>query len=166
VRFFRRAAQPADLPAIVSIYNHTIPSRKVTADLEPVSVASREAWFAEHAAANRPLWVAEDDEGHIAAWLSFSDFNRRPAYAGTAELSIYVREDCRRQGLGRQLLADAIEVAPKLGLHSLIGLIFGHNQPSLSLFNAFGFTSWGMLPRVAVMDGREYDLVIVGRRVD
>jgi phosphinothricin acetyltransferase len=112
------------------------------------------------------LWVAEDDAGHIAAWLSFSDFNRRPAYAGTAELSIYVREDCRGRGLGRQLIAEAIEVAPELGIHSLVGLIFGHNQPSLSLFTVFGFTRWGVLPRVAVMDGLEYDLVIVGRRVD
>jgi phosphinothricin acetyltransferase len=54
-----RDATAADLPAIVDIYNSTIPSRMVTADLEPVSVASREAWFADHSPERWPLWMAE-----------------------------------------------------------------------------------------------------------
>lgn len=36
-------ARPEDLPEIVAIYNSTINSRQVTADLQPVSVASRQA---------------------------------------------------------------------------------------------------------------------------
>jgi len=43
-----RAATEADLPAIVEIYNSTIPGRMVTADLEPVTVESRRAWFQAH----------------------------------------------------------------------------------------------------------------------
>ena len=41
-----RAARDADLPAIVAIYNAAIPGRQATADTEPVTVKSREAWFA------------------------------------------------------------------------------------------------------------------------
>ena len=40
-----RHAQAADLPEIVAIYNASIPGRMATADTEPVTVASREAWF-------------------------------------------------------------------------------------------------------------------------
>lgn len=36
-------ATKADLPAVVAIYNQIIPSRLATADLEPVTVASRAA---------------------------------------------------------------------------------------------------------------------------
>ena len=43
-----RLAEPADLPAIVEIYNATIASRQVTADLEPVPVESRFEWFRAH----------------------------------------------------------------------------------------------------------------------
>ncbi|MDZ4938569.1 N-acetyltransferase, partial [Clostridium perfringens] len=46
-----------DLPAIVDIYNSTISGRKVTADLEPVTVESRIEWFEEHSNDFRPLWV-------------------------------------------------------------------------------------------------------------
>jgi L-amino acid N-acyltransferase YncA len=36
-----RDAVEEDLPAIVEIYNSTVPSRMVTADPEPVSIESR-----------------------------------------------------------------------------------------------------------------------------
>ncbi len=54
-----RDAAEEDLPAIVEIYNSTVPSRLVTADPEPVSVESRRAWLYEHNPESRPLWVAE-----------------------------------------------------------------------------------------------------------
>ena len=56
-----RLATPADLPAIVAIYNSTVASRMVTADLTPVSVESRQRWFEEHRPESRPLWVLERD---------------------------------------------------------------------------------------------------------
>ncbi len=158
-----RHAALADLPAIVAIYNSTVASRMVTADLAPVSVESRQRWFDEHRPESRPLWVLERD-GAIAAWLSFSSFYGRPAYAGTAEVSIYVDERFRRCGLGAHLLQAAIAHAPVIGVQTLLGFIFGHNLPSLALFERFGFERWGHLPRVAVLDGIERDLVIVGRR--
>ncbi len=160
-----RQAEPADLPRIVDIYNATIPSRRVTADLEPVSVASRVPWFEAHRPDAHPLWVVEAD-GDIAAWLSFSAFHARPAYARSTELSIYVDRRFRRQGLGGYLLAEALAAAPELGFESLLGLVFGHNRESLALFERFGFVRWGELPGVAELDGIRRDLVIVGRRVD
>jgi phosphinothricin acetyltransferase len=160
-----RDAEFADLPAIVAIYNSTIPSRQVTADLEPVSVESRAAWFHAHGPAKRPLWVVERD-GKLIAWLSFSDFYGRPAYSRTAEVSIYLDESARGEGLGSRLLVAAIERAPALGVDTLLGFIFGHNEPSLRLFRRHGFADWGRLPRVATLDGVERDLVIVGRRLE
>jgi phosphinothricin acetyltransferase len=153
-----------DLAAIVAIYNTTIPSRMVTADTEAITVASRLTWFAEHTPERRPLWVVEQDD-KVVAWLSYSDFYGRPAYAGTAELSIYVSQQARGKGLGRYLLMQAIEFAPQIAVHTLLGFIFGHNTPSLALFDAFGFERWANLPRVATLDGVERDLIIVGKRV-
>lgn len=158
-----REANRGDLPQIVEIYNATIPSRMVTADTEPVSVESRVRWFEEHTPGHRPLWVLEE-AGRVAAWLSFSTFYGRPAYARTAELSVYVHAAFRKRGLGSYLLREAIGHAPAIKIDTLLGFIFGHNQPSLALFERFGFARWGTLPRVAALDGIERDLVIVGRR--
>jgi phosphinothricin acetyltransferase len=159
-----RDAREADLPRIVAIYNEAIPGRLATADTEPVSAASRLPWFAEHSPARRPLWVAER-EGVTVGWLSFQSFYGRPAYAATAEVSVYVSTTAQRGGVGRRLLARAVERAPGLGLATLVAFVFGHNAPSLTLFQRHGFDRWGHLPRVARLDGVERDLVILGRRV-
>ena len=159
-----RIATRDDLPQIVEIYNATIPSRMVTADTEPVSVESRINWFEEHTTDRRPAWVVED-AGRILAWLSFSSFYGRPAYAKTVELGLYVHEDFRHRQIGSYLLGQAIEYAPQIEVDTLLGFIFGHNLPSLMLFKQFGFSRWGELPKVAVLDGNERDLVILGRRI-
>ncbi|MFZ6756352.1 GNAT family N-acetyltransferase [Undibacterium sp. Ji50W] len=162
--FTHRLACFEDLPQIVAIYNSTVASREVTADTEPVSVESRHAWFHDHHPESRPLWVCEQD-GQVVGWLSFSNFYGRPAYSGTAELSIYLHETARGKGLGRYFLSQAIAFAPSIHVHTLLGFIFGHNVPSLKLFAAFDFETWANMPRVATLDGIERDLIILGKRV-
>ena len=159
-----RKATQVDLPAIVEIYNSSIPDRLATADLNPVSVESRWSWFSDRDFNTRPLWVFELDNT-IAGWLSFQSFYGRPAYQHTAEISIYVATAYRRQGIGKQLLQQAILQSPQLGINTLLGFIFAHNQPSLQLFFQHQFSQWGYLPQIANMDSRERDLVIVGRRI-
>jgi L-amino acid N-acyltransferase YncA len=168
--FVHRTARADDLPLIVDIYNSTIASREVTADTEPVSVQSRQAWFDDHAPERRPLWVihAADDTAAkpvVVGWMSYSNFYGRPAYSGTAEVSIYVAEEWRGKGVGRYCLEQAIEFAPRIAVHTLLGFIFGHNLPSLALFRKYGFDTWAQLPRVANLDGIERDLIILGKRV-
>jgi L-amino acid N-acyltransferase YncA len=159
-----RDAAEADLPAVVAIYNAAIRGRISTAQLDPVSVEERLPWFREHSPASHPLWVAEIDE-QIGGWLSFHPFITRCAYRGTAEISVYVNENFRRRGIGRELLERTIVHAPRLKINALVGCIFGHNEPSLRLFERVGFERWGFLPRIARVDDVERDLVMVGRHV-
>ncbi len=142
-----RLARAPDLPRIVDIYNAAIPTRRSTADLEPVSVRSRVAWFAVHTADRRPIWVAEVD-GAIAGWLSISDYYGRPAYATTVEVGVYLAPEAQGRGLGRALLAHAIAAAPALGVRTMLWITFAENAASTALAHRFGFAQWGLLPRV------------------
>ena len=160
-----RFASQSDLAAIVSIYNSTIASRQVTADLTEISVASRQAWFEEHSPQMRPLWVIE--EAHeVIGWMSFSDFKKRAAYDGTVEVSVYLAPAARGKGWGGYCLQLAESYAPEIGVNILLGYIFGHNTPSLRLFEKFHYQQWAMMPKIAVLDGIERDLIIVGKRLN
>ncbi|HJX26023.1 MAG TPA: GNAT family N-acetyltransferase [Chthoniobacterales bacterium] len=159
-----RDALESDLPAIVDIYNATVPTRMVTAELEPTTVEARLPWFRTHTPDRHPFWVMEID-GQIAGWLSVQSFLPRCAYRGTAELSVYVDQRFRRRGVARTLLEGAIARASSLEINAMVGFIFAHNEPSLKLFERLGFEHWGLLPRVAQLDGIERDLTIVGRHV-
>jgi phosphinothricin acetyltransferase len=158
-----RHAKPADLPAIVAIYNASIPGRMATADTLPVTVESRRGWFAEFDPAHRPLWVHVDDA--VEGWLSLRSFYGRPAYLATAETGVYVAPGARGRGIGRALLAHAIAEAPRLSLRTLLAFVFAHNAASVGLFQSLGFRRWGLLPGVAELDGVERDLAILGLRV-
>ncbi len=153
-----------DLPLIVEIYNSTISSRMVTADTEPVTIESRLNWFHEHHPLTRPLWVVSDNNDAVG-WVSYQSFYGRPAYKGTAEISIYLNEQHRGKKYGEQILEYVIDKCPQLEIKTLLGFIFGHNEPSLRLFYKKGFADWGKFPRVAEMDGIERDLIIVGKRI-
>jgi len=160
-----RIATENDLPAIVAIYNSTVPTRQSTADTVEISVESRREWFNQHMPAKRPLLVHEQD-GRVIAWVSFQSFYGRPAYDHTAEISIYIAPEHRGKGLGRTLLAEALDMTKSLDIKTVLGFVFSHNEPSIRLLKSFGFESWGQLPGVAEMDGKEYSLSIFGKRVN
>lgn len=157
-------ARLEDLPRIVEIYNSTIESRMVTADLEPVTVEQRMPWFEEHSPDRRPLWVMKQD-GQVVAWASLSSFYGRPAYNGTVEVSVYVDQHCRGIGAGGRLLNAIFDACPGLGVTTILGFVFGHNEPSLGLLRKHGFEQWGYYPEVAVLDGAKRDLAILGKKV-
>jgi L-amino acid N-acyltransferase YncA len=161
-----RDAHIEDLPIIVAIYNSTIPGRMVTADTMPVAVADKVQWFNEHNKYTRPLWVVENDEKKTIGWVSFQDFYGRPAYNGTAEISIYLDETERGKGYGKIILKYAIEKSKSLEIRTLLGFIFAHNITSLQLFKKLGFEEWAYLKDVAVLDDKECSLKILGKRIE
>lgn len=160
---FRNATRE-DLPAIVAIYNSTIPGRMVTADTSPVTVESRSGWYEAHTPEKRPLWMMLEN-GQTAGWVSLQSFYGRPAYDGTVEISIYLHAGFRGRGLGKAALSYAMETAPSLGVDTLMGIIFAHNLPSIRLFEQMGFEEWAHMPDIAVLDGVRRSVKILGRKI-
>lgn len=158
-----RIAVESDLPAIVEIYNHAVATKIITADVEPVTVESRLAWFHSHSS-RYPLWVLER-EAKIAGWFGLRMFYGREAYRSTAEISVYVAPDFQRQGVGQTLLTYAIAHCPKLEIQTLLAIAFAENLPSVALLKKFGFEQWGYLPQVARSWDVDRDVIILGRKV-
>jgi len=155
----------SDLDTIVKIYNSTVASRMVTADTDPITVESRIKWFEEHSSDKRPLWMIENEDQDIVGWVSFQSFYGRPAYNATVEISIYLDENFRGRGYGKAVLAYALERCPEIGIKTLLGFIFAHNDASIKLFRHFGFEDWATLPDIAVLDNEERSLKILGKRI-
>ena len=160
-----RLATMSDLPTIVDIYNQTIPSHQVTADLKPVTVEQRRDWFLAHNPERYPLLVVVQDD-RVVGWLSFSPFYGREAYAKTTEISIYLDRSVRGRGLGSQVLQQVPDQLRAVGLKTVVAFIFSGNMSSIKLFKKFGYEQWGFLPDVAELAGRTNDLVILGRHFD
>jgi L-amino acid N-acyltransferase YncA len=160
-----RDATEADLPAIVDIYNQSIPGGTSTADTAPVAVADRIEWFRRFDPVRRPLWVAEID-GEIVAWIGLTSFyHGRPAYDATAEVSTYIATAHRRKGIGTALKKGMIEACPKFGVTTLLSFHFDHNEATRKMNAALGFVPMGHLPEIAVVQGVGRGLVISALRI-
>ena len=160
-----REATEADLPAIVDIYNQSIPAGWSTADTQPIAVADRVEWFRKFDAGKRPIWVAEVD-GKVAATAYLSSFyGGRPAYDATAEISTYVATAYHRRGIGRRLKEFVIGQCPRLGVTTLLSMHFDHNQATRRLNESFGFEQLGHLTGIADVQGQKRGLVIWGLRI-
>ncbi len=169
--FSIRLARVGDLEPIVSIYNEAVDMKSATADLEHVTVASREQWFAEHTSTNgeplqHPLWVMVKETGEVAGWCSLSAYRPgRAALSKACEISYYVGKRHWGRGIATRLIAHALTEARDLGIRVLFSLILEVNTPSLRLMERAGFERWGFMPDVAELGDVVCGHVIMGRPV-
>jgi phosphinothricin acetyltransferase len=160
-----RDAVEGDLPAIVDIYNQSIPAGWSTADTQAITVADRVEWFGKFDPARRPIWVAEVDAQVVAVIYLSSFYAGRPAYDATAEVSMYVATAYHRRGIGRQLKQWVIEQCPRLGITTLLSMHFDHNEATRRINESLGFEQMGHLTDIAVVQGHSRGLVISALRI-
>ena len=87
--------------------------------------------------------------------------SERRAYAGTAEISLYVKEEFRGRGIGRQLMEAIIEEGQIVGLHTVIARIAGENRVSIHLHESLGFKQIGVMKEVGRKFGRLLDIELM-----
>ena len=64
-----------------------------------------------------------EQEGEILGYAYASPYHPRAAYAWAAETSIYIRQDCRQNGVGRTLYAALEDILKKQNILNLYAKI-------------------------------------------
>ena len=154
-----RLATDDDAPAMVQLLNFYIEKSTATFLLEAQSIDERLAWMKEHTG-RFPAIVAEA-EGKFAGWGALSVFNPRGGYRHTAEVSVYVRPELHRRGIGRALLTELISRARAAEHHVLIAQCCGESRESIALHEALGFARAGELRGVGRKFDRWLDVVLL-----
>lgn len=153
-----RPLTEADWPAVRKIYRDGIATGHATFETD---VPPWEAWDRGHLAS--PRLVAEL-EGQVVGWAALSPTSPRPVYRGVAEVSIYLAEERRGQGIGRTLLGRLVDESEASGIWTLQAGIFPENVASVRLHRALGFQDVGVRERVGRLDGRWRDVLLLERR--
>jgi phosphinothricin acetyltransferase len=155
-----RALQPADWPAVKTIYEEGIATRNATFETK---APEWESWDASHRPDAR--FVAEDETGKLCGWAALTPVSGRCVYAGVAEVSVYISESSRGMGVGRLLLSQLVETSELLGLWTLQAGVFPENTASLTLHERLGFRLIGRRERIGQMkDGQWRDTILLERR--
>lgn len=152
--------EPTDWPVVREIYQAGIETRMAT--FESQAPAEWAIW----SASKRPdcRYVARSVLGEVGGWAALSPVSKRDAYRGVAEVSIYVAEKARGQGVGTALMGALVAGSEKAGIWTLTASIFPENIASVRLHETFGFKMLGRRERIAQLDGLWRDTVIMERR--
>jgi phosphinothricin acetyltransferase len=109
-------------------------------------------------------FVAVDDGGRVVGWVAASRVSNREVYAGVVEHSVYVDPDARGHRVGMTLLETLITSTEASGIWTIQSGIFPDNLASLALHRRAGFRVVGTRERLARLDGRWRDVVLLERR--
>lgn len=151
-----RQATINDLDIITEIYNEAILKTVATFDTETKTLEEQRKWFEDHGPKN-PILIAELD-GLIVGWASLSKYSNRCAYSDTAEISVYIKEEDQKKGVGRKLMEAILDEGEKGGLHTVIARITERNESSVHLHKSMGFEHIGIMKEVGLKFGKRLDV--------
>jgi phosphinothricin acetyltransferase len=153
-----RRAEPRDIPALLDIYNHYVIHTPVNFDIEPRTLAQREAWFGEFSTSGKYQCFVAEESGKVIGYACSTRFKEKAAYGTTIETSIYCAPDCAGRGLGRVLYTTLFEALKGEDIHRAFGGITLPNAASVGLHEAMGFRHAGTYTEVGRKFGKFWDV--------
>ena len=146
-----------DVFACLSIYNYEVEHGVATLDLEPRTLEEWREWYNAHIDEHHPIIVGTIDDV-VVGYASLSPYRLKDAFKSTVELSIYIHQDYRGQGVATRLMEHILEMTKAdTMIHNVVSVITAGNEGSTKLHNRFGFTYCGLTPEVGFKHGKYQD---------
>ena len=150
--------QPEDWQRVKQIYELGIATGNATFE---TSAPSYESWDSAHLNFGRLVCTINEK---IVGWTAISAVSSRCVYGGVAEVSIYVDENFRGKGVGKNLLSTLISDSEAKGIWTLQAGIFQENESSIALHQKLGFRIIGFRERVGKLHGVWRNTILLERR--
>ncbi|HET6692262.1 MAG TPA: GNAT family N-acetyltransferase [Miltoncostaeaceae bacterium] len=150
--------RPRDWDRVAEIFAEGIATGDSTFETE---VPTWERWDADHLP--EPRLVARLGD-RVVGWGAANRTSIRRVYRGVAEVSVYVAEEARGEGVGQPLLTALAEAAHDAGLWTLEAIVIDGNTASARMVEACGFRLVGRRERLGELRGRWRDVLLYERR--
>ncbi|MCL1672263.1 phosphinothricin acetyltransferase [Elizabethkingia ursingii] len=155
-----RNMQETDGQLVLDIFKEGIDGNDATFE---ENVPTWEAWKINHYENCR--LVITDENSTVIGWAALSPVSKRPCFSGVAEVSIYLSNAVKGQGLGTLLLRRLVNESEENGFWTLQSGIFPENKASLNTHQKCGFKVVGTREKIGKMpDGTWRDIILVEKR--
>jgi len=106
-----------------------------------------------------PTIAARDEAGAVLGFGMLRPYSPIPAFAHTAEISYFVRPDCRGRGVGSAMLQYLLTQARQQGITSILAGISSRNEPSIAFHGKHGFQQVGRFREIGIKRDEVFDVV-------
>jgi L-amino acid N-acyltransferase YncA len=158
INFYLDKLKDSDWEQVRSIYMEGIATGNATLETE---APTWDRWNTGHLSECRLVARSGDS---ILGWAALSPVSGRRVYSGVMEVSIYIAEKSRGQGLGKLIAEALITESEKSGIWTLQSGILAENLASISLHKQVGFREVGRRERIGKLNGVWRDVVLMERR--
>lgn len=163
-----RKAHPGDAEKILEIYSYYILNTAITFEYDVPSVSEFRGRI-EKISERYPYLAAELD-GRIIGYAYAHEYIARHACDWSAELSVYVDKDYKKQGVGKALYSELERALKAMGIINLYASIAvpevddEHlNRNSLEFHKHLGYREIGTFEKCGYKFGKWYNLTWVGK---
>ena len=158
-----RPAAEKDVPEILEIYAPYVENTTVTFEYD---VPCRRSFLQRccEISAQFP-WLVWEEEGRILGYAYASAPYSRAAFSWCAEPSIYLRQEARGQGIGKQLYTALEKLLQLQGYQVLYALITEENLESIRFHRKMAYETRAVFPDCGFKFGRWLGLVWMEKRL-
>ncbi len=153
-------ANESHLKEINEITNYSIINTNFNFNFEPKTLEETKKWYNEHIEKDFPIIVCIlNDE--VVGWASLSTFRDYRGYDKTVEVSLYVKNNYKRMGIGSLLLENIEKEAKAKKFHAVVSAITGGNDASINLHKKFGYEVKCVFEQIGYKNNTFLDVVFL-----
>ncbi len=158
-----RELEASDYEFVAAVYNYYVINSTATFHLEPQTLEQIIAAFPK----NHPVyktWVI-NYRGEPCGYCYLNYWKPREAYNRSAEVTLYLKPEFHRKGLGKDTLKFLEMQAQNAGISNLLGVITAENLASIRLFKLMGYSEVGLLKNIGEKFGRLLDVATYQKEI-
>ena len=148
-----RNARPDDAAAIADIYAPVVRDTPISFEEYPPGPGHLKKRMESSI-----VWLVAEEGDRVLGYGYARPFHERAAYRWSAEVSIYIAADAQGRGIGRELLTKLEEELRDRGYVNALAGVTLPNDPSIRLFESFGFESIAVQKKIGYKLGDWHDV--------
>lgn len=153
------AIKNEDFKSIQEIYNYYIENTTNTFHLNKISIEDLKEFIPINHSKYKSFLIYDKDKDNLCGYCYLSQYKKRQAYDRTAEITVYLKPEYQRRGIGTHAIRYLEEVAQENGISVLLSFISGENISSAKLFKNLGYTKCAHFKEVGEKFGKVIDVV-------
>ena len=158
-----RSATPDDAAALLAIYAPIVESTTISFETQPPTLEEFTARIQKAVA--KWAWLVAEQDGQCVGYAYGSMHRERAAYRYSVEVSAYVAESARRQGIGALLYRELFAALAARGYCNALAGIALPNAASVALHESVGFTAVGVFRNIGWKFGAWHDVAWFERQL-
>jgi len=158
-----RTANAEDANQIYDIYAPIVENTAISFELTPPPIEEISKRIESYVTSHE--WLVAEIYGNVIGYAYGTPHRPREAYKYSVETSVYVNENSREKGIGKQLYTELFNRLKNKGFHNAFAGIALPNDGSKALHESVGFKQVGVFHKIGFKHNSWHDVSWWQRRV-